>query len=1743
MHRRGDGRYYRLTIVLLVLSMILSAGANVPNTEGAGGSFGGGDGSPGNPYVIEDVWDLQIMSSNLSAHYVLKDDIDASATSGWNSGAGFEPIGNSSNMFNGSLDGRNHTITGLYINRSLTEYVGLLGKIWSGGSVRNVDLKDCDVTGGNNTGGLVGSNHYKRPVANCSATGTVRGTGEHTGGLIGYNNGGWVSDCLFRGNVSGGDSVGGLLGRSWGLESNCSATGNVSGGEFVGGLVGERGGGIMSYCHSTGNVSGRTSVGGLAGVVNALITNCYAEGTVNGTEAYIGGLIGREHGSLHDSHATGDVTGTGILVGGLVGWASGPVNNSYATGNVSGGSYVGGLAGDNSRMISYCRSTGNVSGDGQYLGGLVGRNDEGTVFSCYANGNVNGKLHRLGGLVGLNDDGIVNSSYSTGNVAGNAFLGGLVGENTGTGQGRVFNSYATGNVSGNITIGGLTGINDAIVADCYATGNVTGNSTLGGLVGLNTGTVSNSHYNIDKVSINGKNQVTTGGLFNAQFADWTSKNLTLNISDYDASLVPSGGYFNISTIQGMKDLLGFADVANYRFRISADIDLSTSPGLYIPYFTASEFTGDNHTISNLLLNISSRGLGLIGYNGDGSINYVRVVNISATGSDRIGGLVGTNTGTVSNCHTTGKVNGVHVGGLVGFNTGVVSNSSSEVSVKGGKWAAGLVGANTGAVSDCYAIGNVTGDKYVGGLIGVNTDKVTNCYAAGNVSGTENVGGLVGYNAKDGTVSNCFWDTETSHTSASSGGTGRNTSEMKTRSTFTAAGWDFIKVWGMKEHVTYPLLIWQDDEDPVADAGDDMVVDAGTRAMLNGSASSDDFGLVNYTWSFFDGTNITLYGIVPEYRFDNLGVFVVTLIVTDARGNWHSDTVKITVLDLTPPVANAGIDQRVDEGTVVTFDGSGSWDNVGINIWTWTFTDGLLVTLHGDRPTYLFKNPGIFVVTLKVEDSKGNSNTDTMNVTVLDTVPPMADAGTDQTVDEGTLVTFNGSLSSDNVGVVNWTWTFLDGVMVTLYGEGPTYRFDDPGVFVVTLNASDADGNWDADTVAITVNDITPPEVDAGPNQHVDEGAMVTFDGSGSTDNVGIVDYTWTFTDVTDVILYGPQPNYLFVNIGTFVVTLNLSDAAGNWNTSTMIVSVNDVIAPVADAGPDRTVEAGIPIAFNGSGSSDNAWVDSYSWTFIDNGPVTLHGVLPSYTFYTPGLFEVTLTIYDGAGNWDTDTMTITVVDTTSPVADAGPDQMVDEETRVTFDGSGSSDNVGIVNWTWTFYYITFFPEDPPIKLYGETAHFTFVKPGVYNVTLTVMDARRHSHTDRMNVTVKDITSPIANAGPDQVVDEGALVKFYGLDSYDVGGIVNYTWTFEYGEQELELYGWRATYTFDLPGVYVVGLRVTDAAGHWSTDEMSVTVNDITAPLADAGPDQTVDEGSLVTFSGSNSLGEGGIVDYAWSFDPGTGPMVLQGVSPTFTFDEPGEYIVTLTVKDAIGQRGEDNLTLTVHASNMAPTATISMIIPNPARLGELVTFSAEGNDVDGTIAQYLWESDIDGILGDVVSFETDTLSPGDHNITLKVRDDDGDWSEPVKWVLAVRPNRKFIIRDMTELPRKINNDMVVIFRVVYTDPDNDAPTTLNFLFTKDDIWKAEPLMELDATDDNYVDGKEYFVNLKFKQAGRYGYIFEFENAMHPRQLTDPFEFKVEEASSTPAWGVLPTFLAIVLVVFFALTARRRDGYP
>ena len=261
-------------------------------------------------------------------------------------------------------------------------------------------------------------------------------------------------------------------------------------------------------------------------------------------------------------------------------------------------------------------------------------------------------------------------------------------------------------------------------------------------------------------------------------------------------------------------------------------DTSVASGFQGTGFTGV-FDGNGNVISNMTITASAQDyIGLFGQVGGsgGHIRNLGVENVNVIGNGYVGGLAGMNLGSFTGCHAAGLVNGKgnivggltgisfgpivgcyatgsvsvtnnYAGGLAGYNGGSITACSATGAVSGKASVGGLVGGGGGgdSITACYATGSVSGTDGVGGLAGSGSS-ITACYATGLVSGSSNVGGLVGSNSI-GSITACFWDTQTSGQTTSAGGVGKTTAEMQTLSTFNDAGWDFIgeSVHGLNDY--------------------------------------------------------------------------------------------------------------------------------------------------------------------------------------------------------------------------------------------------------------------------------------------------------------------------------------------------------------------------------------------------------------------------------------------------------------------------------------------------------------------------------------------------------------------------------------------------------------------------------------------------------------------------------------------------------------------------------------------------------------------------------------------------------------------------------------------------------------------------------------------------------------------------------------------------------------------------------
>ncbi|MFY9154128.1 MAG: PKD domain-containing protein, partial [Prolixibacteraceae bacterium] len=763
--------------------------------------------------------------------------------------------------------------------------------------------------------------------------------------------------------------------------------------------------------------------------------------------------------------------------------------------------------------------------------------------------------------------------------------------------------------------------------------------------------------------------------------------------------------------------------------------------------------------------------------------------------------------------------------------------------------------------------------------------------------------------------------------------------------------------------------------PVANAGTDQTVDEGALVTLDGSASSDaDSNPLTYKWTAPAGISLSSDTdqkptfTAPEVTADTDYTF--SLVVNDGTVDSSADEVKITVKQVNKaPVANAGSDQSVNEGATVSLDGSASSDADSDPLtYKWTAPAGITLSSDTDqKPT--FTAPEVttdteYTFSLVVNDGTADSPADEVIITVKQVNKiPEANAGNDQVVNKNETVTLDGSASSDaDNDPLTYQWTAPAGITLSsVTAEKPTFTAPDVLVntdYTFSLIVNDGTADSPADEVKITVKFVNQaPTANAGDDQTVNEGVEVTLNGSASTDPDGnTLSYKWTApATITLSSTSAEKPTFTAPEVTAdteYTFSLVVNDGTADSPADQVKITVKQVNkVPVANAGNDQTVNEGATVSLDGSASSDaDSDALTYKWT-APAGISLSSDTDQKPTFTAPEVsadteYIFSLVVNDGTSDSPADQVKITVKQINKvPVAIAGNDRTVLKGTTVILDGSGSSDPDGdVLSYKWT--------APAGITLSSNTAEKpTFTAPDVltntdYTFSLIVNDGTADSPADEVKITVKSGNqAPTANAGNDQTVNEGDEVTLDGSASSDPdGNALTYKWT---GPAGITLSSNTAEKpTFTAPDVasntsFTFSLVVNDGIADSPADDVVITVKQVgQAPTANAGPDQTVNEGDLVTLDASGSSNpENKATAIEWSA-PGTiqlnDPILIKVVvtGPSYTSTSSHDYSLMLYDASPGATPGNHSFLFewTVPSGVSFSTSTTSLITilpPNP----------------------------------------------------------------------------------------------------------------------------------------------------------------------------------------------------------------------
>lgn len=237
-------------------------------------------------------------------------------------------------------------------------------------------------------------------------------------------------------------------------------------------------------------------------------------------------------------------------------------------------------------------------------------------------------------------------------------------------------------------------------------------------------------------------------------------------------------------------------------------------------------------------------------------------------------------------------------------------------------------------------------------------------------------------------------------------------------------------------------------------------------------------------------------------------------------------------------------------------------------------------------------------------------------------------------------------TSGSTGFDIYTASSPDGV-----AWGANVRANDDALFsndqaspsVAIGPAGDVFAAWTDERVSgqdvfTAVLDLNAPTAVAPGTVTVAQGGQASLDGFASTDNLGIASYAWDFGDGTGTV--GSATTHRYPVTGAYTATLTVHDRSGNLDTASVAITVSDTQAPTALGGGDRAVNEGQPAFFDAGASMDNVGVTTYEWDFGDGATSSEAAV--SHDYAAPGTYDVTLTVWDAAGNTNTVTMSVEV---------------------------------------------------------------------------------------------------------------------------------------------------------------------------------------------------------------------------------------------------------------------------------------------------------------------------------------------------------------------------------------------------------------------------------------------------------------------------------------------------------------------
>ena len=441
-------------------------------------------------------------------------------------------------------------------------------------------------------------------------------------------------------------------------------------------------------------------------------------------------------------------------------------------------------------------------------------------------------------------------------------------------------------------------------------------------------------------------------------------------------------------------------------------------------------------------------------------------------------------------------------------------------------------------------------------------------------------------------------------------------------------------------------------------------------------------------------------------------------------------------------------------------------------------------------------------------------------------------------------------------------------------------------------SGDYDGSTDSDqndaSIWFTVqDDYETPTAEAGADQASLTGEELSFDGSASQASEGstLMAYEWDFESDGVIDETGARPSHVFDLMGTYTVTLRVTDTLGETSTDTLTVTVlnREPTASFNHIPLEPTLFQTVQFRDNSTDPDGN--VTAWAWDFGDGAISTQEN--PTHKYADRGRYTVTLTITDNDGGIDASTRVITTRNL-EPTARFRAPSTANVGEGVRFVDESTDPEGGPLAYLWNFGDGSTSTARNPIHEYDT--------PEAVLITLLVTDDEGATHTATLTLVIFPTIRPDANFSHEP--EGGTIhdtVAFFDESRDEDGSILSWEWDFGDGETSSRK---DPTHRFEDKGIHRVTLTVEDDDGNTDTVTKSIIIVNLpptaefTASVATA---QIEDE---IRFTDASTDPEDHQLRYTWDFGDGS---TSDASNPRHSYDEAGTYTVVLTVADDEGK--------------------------------------------------------------------------------------------------------------------------------------------------------------------------------------------------------------------------------------------------